>query len=239
MPRISSKVTVRAQLEQLKNTVIKIFAVDIAYEDLSDDNESSSEEDDSDNADKTSNWIDVTFREYMSWLGLDINVTFSVANHHFYWRTMQELTKPIMLLTFNIGDSLYSVCNFVNAFNSNLIELGRKNKFPGLCKIPCKPHPIGQEWKILADSFMNIIIQLEPYEDKEIEKLSNIWFGSPKVYIALMQNGLYGIYHAKKREWPLNYLCDMVQKLDGEYGSYFSKIALVNNVCLIVASLKD
>ncbi|CAG8840476.1 20003_t:CDS:1, partial [Cetraspora pellucida] len=40
----------------------------------------------------------------------------------------------------------------------------------------------------------------------------------------LMQNGLYGIFHVKKRhEWPLNYPRDIVQKLGSIYGSYFSK----------------
>ncbi|CAG8841967.1 30657_t:CDS:2, partial [Gigaspora margarita] len=318
----------QVKLEQIENTVVEILAgnlrykkqitlsqaipanidreVDIAHKDLSDDNESSSEEEDSDNADinissigqaspyeflcrylpinyirqnvinsinirgrEIPNWIDVTFREYMSWLGLWVLISaFPVADRHFYWRTMQELTKPMTLFNFqcwislaqfeqiisyhtlemphelevpNLSDPLYSVHNFVNAFNNNLIEavkpgstlcidesinswLGGKNKISGHRKIPRKPHPIGQEWKTFANSSTNIIIQLEPCEDKEIEKtkqyvsdynIGNSWFGSPKVCIALMQNGLYGIFHIKKRrEWPLNYPRDMVQKLD-------------------------
>ncbi|CAG8843867.1 2521_t:CDS:2, partial [Gigaspora margarita] len=134
----------------------------------------------------------------------------------------------------NLSDPLYSVHNFVNAFNSNLIEevkpgstlcidesmnswLGRENKIPGHRKILCKQHPIGQEWKLL----LNIIIQLEHFGDS--------WFGSPKNFS----------YQKKRQEWPLNYSRDIVQKLGSEYSSYISKITLVNNVCLIVASLRD
>ncbi|CAG8781590.1 11263_t:CDS:1, partial [Racocetra fulgida] len=40
-------------------------------------------------------------------------------------------------------------------------------------------------------------------------------------------------------EWSINYHCDMVQKLGVAYGSYISKIAFINNVCLIAASLRD
>ncbi|CAG8716655.1 9176_t:CDS:2, partial [Racocetra fulgida] len=39
--------------------------------------------------------------------------------------------------------------------------------------------------------------------------------------------------------WPLNYPHDMIQKLENTYGSYFSKVAIVNGVYLIAASLKD
>ncbi|CAG8841769.1 15227_t:CDS:1, partial [Gigaspora margarita] len=89
----------------------------------------------------------------------------------------------------NFNDPLYSVRGFINAFNSNLIEavrpkntlyidksmnswLGKKNKIPGHSKIPQKPHPIGQELKLVADGFTNIIIQLELCKEKKIEKSS-------------------------------------------------------------------
>ncbi|CAG8856605.1 14512_t:CDS:1, partial [Gigaspora margarita] len=163
---------------------------------------------------------------------------------------------------------------FVDAYNKNLIEavkpgktlcidesmnswLGSKNKIPGCRKIPRKPHPVGQEWKTVADGSTNIIIQLEPCEDKEIEKkwvvsdygsttayvlrllqswygsrrtvIANSWFGSPKLCIALMQNGLFSICHVKKkREWPINYPHNMVQRLESTYRSYFSKVANID-----------
>ncbi|CAG8734207.1 3231_t:CDS:1, partial [Dentiscutata heterogama] len=70
--------------------------------------------------------------------------------------------------------------------------------------------------------------------------IGDSWFGSPKLYITLMQNGLYSIFHVKKRrEWPINYPCDMVQKLGSVYGSYFLKVANIDNINLIAASLKD
>ncbi|CAG8586319.1 9657_t:CDS:2, partial [Scutellospora calospora] len=263
---------------------------------------------------ETSNWVDINFDEYMRWLGLWVLMSaFPVADRRFYWRTTQDLTKPMASFNFqrwmplsrfeqivschtlmmicelktpNLSDSLYPVRSFIDAFNKNLIEavkpgktlcidesinswLGSKNKIPGHRKIPRKPHPVGQEWKTVADGSTNIIIQVEPCEDKEIEKkkqfvleygnttayvlhlvrpwfssgrtiVGDSWFGSPKLCIVLMQNGLYGIFHIKKkRGWPLNYPCDMVQKLGSAYGSYFSKVATINNIYLIAASLKD
>jgi len=136
-------------------------------------------------------------------------------------------------------------------------------------KIPRKPHPVGQEWKVLADGLTNIVIHLEPCEDKEIEKhkwfasdygsttgyvlrltqpwfgsgrtiVGDSWFGSPKLCILLMQNGLYSIFHVKKRRgWPVDYPRDMVQKLDSTYGSYISKTTTIDNIQLIAASLRD
>ncbi|CAG8586735.1 24724_t:CDS:2 [Gigaspora rosea] len=134
----------------------------------------------------------------------------------------------------NFNDPLYSVCSFINAFNS--------------CrKILRKPYPIGQEWKTVADGFTNIIIQLEPCEEKKIEQkkhrrtiVGDSWFGSPKLCLLLMESSLYSIFHIKKRrEWPLNYPQDMIQKLGNTYRSYFSKVAVVNSIHLIAASLKD
>ncbi|CAG8710339.1 37727_t:CDS:2, partial [Gigaspora margarita] len=193
------------------------------------------------------NWVDVSFGEYMRWLGLWVLMSaFPVADHRFYWRTTVELTKPMIPFNFqrwmplarfeqivlyhtlmmvceldtpNLNDPLYSVRSFVDAYNKNLIEavkpektlcidesmnlwLGSKNKIPGRHKIPRKPHPVGQEWKTVADSSTNIIIQLEPCEDKEIKK--------------------------KIREWPINYSRDMVQRLESTYGSYFSKVANID-----------
>ncbi|CAJ0825127.1 9605_t:CDS:2 [Entrophospora sp. SA101] len=176
-----------------------------------------------------------------------------VSNH--------TLMMPNELEISDDNDLLSSVRSFINAFNANLIEavipgsvlcidesmnswLGIKNKIPGCRKIPRKPHPVGQEWKILADGLTNIVIHLEPCEDKEIEKhkcfasdygsttgyvlrltqpwfdsgctiVGDSWFGSPKLCILLMQNGLYSIFHVKKRRgWPVDYPRDMVQKLD-------------------------
>ncbi|CAG8820676.1 22932_t:CDS:2, partial [Gigaspora rosea] len=133
------------------------------------------------------------------------------------------LMMPNELDTPNFNDLLYSVSSFINAFNSNLIEavrpgntlcidesmnswLGEKNKIPGRRKIPQKPHPIGQEHAIVGDS----------------------WFGSPKLCLLLMENGLYSIFYVKKRHgWPLNYPQNMIQKLDNTCGSYFSKVPVV------------
>nr|CAG8616262.1 15443_t:CDS:2 [Entrophospora candida] len=131
-----------------------------------------------------------------------------VSNH--------TLMMPNELEISDDNDLLFSVRSFINAFNANLIEavipgsvlcidesmnswLGIKNKIPGCRKIPRKPHPVGQEWKILADGLTNIVIHLEPCEDKEIEK--HKCFASD-----------YG--STTGRGWPVDYPRDMVQKLD-------------------------
>ncbi|CAG8730142.1 17492_t:CDS:1, partial [Gigaspora rosea] len=45
-----------------------------------------------------------------------------------------------------------------------------------------------------------------------------------------MQNGLYGIFHVKKRRgWPINYPQDMVEKLDSTYGSCVSKVTTIDD----------
>ncbi|CAG8842687.1 1199_t:CDS:2 [Gigaspora margarita] len=136
----------------------------------------------------------------------------------------------------NFNDSLYSVHSFINAFISNLIEairpknslcidesinswLGKKNKIPGHHKILQKLHLIGQDGcTIVGDS----------------------WFELPKLCLLLMESGLYSIFYIKKRcGWPLNYPQDMIQKLGNAYRSYCLKVAVVNSMHLIAASLKD
>ncbi|CAG8664790.1 7321_t:CDS:1, partial [Gigaspora margarita] len=67
--------------------------------------------------------------------------------------------------------------------------------------------------------------------------VGNSWFGLPKLCILLIENGLYSIFHIKKRcGWPLNYSQNIIQKLGN---TYRSKVAIVNSAHLIVVSLKD
>ncbi|CAG8844442.1 4270_t:CDS:2, partial [Gigaspora margarita] len=148
--------------------------------------------------------------------------------------SQHTLIMPHELEITSHNDPLFLVRSFTNAFNTNLIEaiipgsvlcidesmnswLGIKNKIPGLCKIPRKPHPVGQEWKFL---------------------LMLVWLS--KTLHIIYGNGLYGIFHVKKRHaWPINYPDDMVEKLNSTYGSYISKVATLNNIRLIAASLQD
>ncbi|CAG8686282.1 16696_t:CDS:2, partial [Dentiscutata heterogama] len=81
---------------------------------------------------------------------------------------------------------------------------------------------------------------VQPWYGSGRTVVGDSWFGFPKLCIALMQNGLYSIFHVKKRRgWPLNYPGDMVQRLGSTYGSYVSKVANIDNVYLMAASLKD
>ncbi|CAG8614479.1 38543_t:CDS:10, partial [Gigaspora margarita] len=130
---------------------------------------------------ETPNWIDVTFGEYI--------------------KMLHELEVP------NLSNPLYSVYNFVNAFNSNLIEAVKPGStlYSWLSQNTSQTTSNWTRMETLANSFTNIIIQLESCEDKEIEKT--------KKYVSDYNSG--------------------------KYSSYFSKITLINNVCLIAASLRD
>ncbi|CAG8841944.1 42898_t:CDS:2, partial [Gigaspora margarita] len=161
----------------------------------------------------------------------------------------------------NLSDLLYSVHSFIDTFNNNLVEAVKSRKT--LCIDESM-----NTWLVLADSSTNIIIQLEPYEDKEIKKkqfvadygstaayilwlahpwfgngrtiVGNSWFGLPKLCILLIKNRLYSIFYIKKRcGWSLNYSWNVIQKLKTTYGSFISKVATINDIYLIAASLRD
>ncbi|CAG8780523.1 11045_t:CDS:2, partial [Gigaspora margarita] len=131
----------------------------------------------------TSNWAIVNINEYVIWLGLWVLMSaFPVADCRFYWRTNPEITQPMVLFNFqhwmnapNFNDPLYSVRSFINAFNSNLIEAIRPRNT--LCIDESTNSWLGEKNKIpdhLANGFTNIIIQLEPCEEKEIEKKADM-----------------------------------------------------------------
>ncbi|CAG8719864.1 24098_t:CDS:2, partial [Racocetra persica] len=189
--------------------------------------ENSSEE--KDNAGDVSDISEVDLTTTVKWREQSVKIDqHAIHLIYSYALSYHTLIMPNELEISDSSNLLFSVRRFINAFNTNLDETviprSTENKIPGCHKILRKPYPVGQEWKTLADGLTNIIIQLEPCEDKEIEKnkrfvsnyvIGDSWFGSSKLCIALMQNGLYGIFHVKKRRrWPINYPQDMVEKLD-------------------------
>ena len=144
-------------------------------------------------------------------------------------------------------DALYQVRNFIAVYNTNLEEALNPGQFlfvdesmnqwlgkdaPFIKKIPRKPHPVGQEFKIVADAETSIILRLDlsgenkerEYDDiygangKTIATVSRLakpwfgsgrtiiadsWFGSPRMIQSMKEHGFYSIMAVKKRRfWP-------------------------------------
>ncbi|CAG8731835.1 44521_t:CDS:2, partial [Gigaspora margarita] len=195
---------------------------------------------------KNSNWVDMNINEYVTWLGLWVLMSIiPMSDCYFYWKTQdthsllpfnfqywisilqfEQIVSHHTLMMPNeleIYDNEAVIFESILCVNESINSwLGTENKILGCRKILQKPHPVGQEWKTLA----NVI--------------GDSWFGLPKLCIALMLNRLYSIFHVKKRrEWPINYPKDMVEKLDSTYGSCVSKVTTIDDVQLIAASLWD
>ena len=149
-------------------------------------------------------------------------------------------------LTRRRQDPLYQILGFLEAFNEHLVSCLEPGKYlvidesmnqwlgigmPNVKKVPRKPHPIGQEFKTVADYHTNCILQLDTQCDdfpKEFDDMygvrSNLatvkrlvkpwffsgrtltadsWFGSVNVVDMLMSVGLFAIMMVvKRRGWP-------------------------------------
>ena len=143
-------------------------------------------------------------------------------------------------------DPLYQIRDLLAALNEHLVGCLEPCKYlvvdesmnqwlgigmPNVKKVPRKPHPIGQEFKSIADYHTNCILQLDTQCDdfpKEFDDLygarSNLgtvkrlvkpwffsgrtvtadsWFGSLNVVDMLMSVGLFAIMMVvKRRAWP-------------------------------------
>ncbi|CDH55609.1 predicted protein [Lichtheimia corymbifera JMRC:FSU:9682] len=148
------------------------------------------------------------------------------------------------------ADPLVDIRAFVNAYNDNLAAaliagktmtidesmnqwLGKVSRMPNVKKIIGKPHPVGQEFKNIADATTNIMIRLDISEKNQDGKefsdkprvtgcilrltkpwfasgrtiVADSWFGSPAVAAELRKKGLFSIVSMKKRKyWPRNVL---------------------------------
>ncbi|CEP20141.1 hypothetical protein [Parasitella parasitica] len=165
------------------------------------------------------------------------------------------------------NDPLYQIRSTIEAFNNhmeNCIKPGRylvidksMNQWlgigmPNLKKVPRKPHPIGQEFKTLADHHTNCILRIDTTCDpkpKEFDgetgmgKLSatvkrlvkpwffsgrtvvaDSWFGSPAMVIMQERLILYTVMQvAKRRYWPRGMpSTDIVGQVEAPRGSHFT-----------------
>ncbi|KAJ8651753.1 hypothetical protein O0I10_012680 [Lichtheimia ornata] len=181
------------------------------------------------------------------------------------------------------SDPLVDIRGYLNAYNDNLAAsmipgktltidesmnqwLGKVSRMPNVKKILGKPHPVGQEFKNIADATTNIMLRLDISEKnqdgKEFSNLGAVggcivrltkpwfasgrtivadsWFGSPAVAAALRKKGLYSIMALKKRKyWPRNVPKDIIDNLPGTYGSHVCKVATIDAVPMFIAALRD
>ncbi|CAO3656223.1 unnamed protein product [Mucor hiemalis] len=93
-------------------------------------------------------------------------------------------------------DPLYQIRSFLTAFNDHLVTAMKPGKYK---KIPRKPHPIGQEYKTIADNVTAVIMRLDVCgdpvlrvparrEDRAIvacvKRLTEPWFYSGRTIVA-------------------------------------------------------
>lgn len=99
----------------------------------------------------------------------------------------------------------------------------RGQGMPNLKKIPRKPHPIGQEYKTIADN------------------VTDSWFGSPEMARKLMENGLQSIMQVAKRAyWPRGMpTTDIVQSLGPNYGDVKCMKSTVPGENMFVVAYRD
>ncbi|CAO3621055.1 unnamed protein product [Mucor hiemalis] len=164
-------------------------------------------------------------------------------------------------------DPLYQIRSTIDAFNDRMAYCITPGKYlvidesmnqwlgtgmPNLKKVPRKPHPIGQEFKTLADHHTYCILRMDTVSDplqKEFDNepgmlkmmgtikrlvkpwfdsgrtvIADSWFGSPAMIAMLSELGLYSIMQVcKRRYWPRGMpTTDIVEQVAGEVGSHFT-----------------
>jgi len=125
---------------------------------------------------------------------------------------MHIFARPDAQLTSQ--DSLYQIRGYLDAFNANLADALSPGRYlcvdesmnqwlghgmPNLKKIPRKPHPVGQEFKTVADAKTCCIIRLDLTGDSVVKefddqysmktiatvcRLMSPWFSSGRTIIA-------------------------------------------------------
>ncbi|RHZ60427.1 hypothetical protein Glove_353g35 [Diversispora epigaea] len=115
-------------------------------------------------------------------------------------------------------DPFHFARQFHNAFNENLAKVILPG--PYLCmdesmcqwmgKIPKKPHPIGCEFKALADTQINLFLRLDPTEPSEYAIKKNFSDQYPATVASMLRLHRY---------WPKNIPHDITDALENTYGS--------------------
>ncbi|CAG8726693.1 9519_t:CDS:2, partial [Funneliformis caledonium] len=115
-------------------------------------------------------WSDLTWIEFIRFIGILTIMTYvKYADICDYWFIKQETAG--VSLAFDIpanDDPFHFAQQFHDEFNENLTKaILPVDKSPFQRKIPRKPHPIGCEFKTLADTQINLFLRLDPVEPSE------------------------------------------------------------------------
>lgn len=197
--------------------------------------------------------MNVNFSEYMSYKRFNDIMQMHVFEVHSFEK--QQL------------DPLYQIRSTIEAFNEHMAKCLTPGKYlvidesmnqwlgtgmPNLKKVPRKPHPIGQEFKTLADHHTFCIVQMDTVSDprpkeydddpgmrkltatvKRLVKpwfgsgrtvIADSWFGSPDMTTMLSDLGLYSIMQiTKRRYWPRGMpITDIVEQVEEADGSFYT-----------------
>ncbi|CAO3596944.1 unnamed protein product [Absidia cylindrospora] len=145
----------------------------------------------------------------------------------------------------------------------------RGQGMPNLKKLPRKPHPIGQEYKTIADNITAVIMRLdfsgdpllrgpqpcgadrsivatvkrltEPWKRSGRTIVADSWFGSPEMARKLMGKRLHSIMQVAKRAyWPRGMpTTDIVQSLGPTYGDIKCMKSTVPGENMFVVTYRD
>ncbi|KAG2194272.1 hypothetical protein INT47_009682 [Mucor saturninus] len=181
-------------------------------------------------------------------------------------------------------DPLYQIRSAIEAFNDHMATCVTPGKYlvvdesmnqwlgagmPNLKNVPRKPHPIGQEFKTLADHHTYCILRMDTVSDPKVKEfddepgmkkltatmkrlvkpwfgsgrtvIADSWFGSPAMTTMLSDLGLYSIMQvAKRRYWPRGMpTTDIVETVGEERGSHYTMRKVSSSGKLFVCAYRD
>ncbi|PHZ10704.1 uncharacterized protein RHIMIDRAFT_239526 [Rhizopus microsporus ATCC 52813] len=197
-------------------------------------------------------WEDITFHEYLIKAHWRQDQSFFLMNVDFsQYMSFNRFSDIMKMHVFEIPskqaqelDPLYQIRSTIQAFNDHMPKCIIPGKYlviddsmnqwlgastPNLKKVPRKPHPIGQEFKTLADNHCYCILRVDTVSDpcpKEFDKdpgikklratvkrlvkpwfdsgrtvITDPWFSSPDMISMLMNHGHYSIMQVTKRRY--------------------------------------
>lgn len=214
-----------------------------------------------------------------------MNINFTLyMSHKRFLDIMRMHVFEVYSKTEQQRDPLYQIRSTIAAFNQHMPECVTPGMYlvvdesmnqwlgtgmPNLKKVPRKPHPIGQEFKTLADHHTYCILQMDAVSDpvsKEFDNelgmrkltatikrltkpwfgsgrtvIADSWFGSPDMTTILSGLGLYSIMQVcKRRYWPRGMPeTDIVEQVEPEIGSYYTMKKDSSSSKLFVCAYRD
>ncbi|ORX94339.1 hypothetical protein K493DRAFT_302114 [Basidiobolus meristosporus CBS 931.73] len=127
-------------------------------------------------------------------------------------------------------DALYRIRSTVDAFDEHIKTCLESCKYS---KVPRKPHPTRQEFKILAE-----------YHTKEYNSnpvIADSRFGSPNMTMMLAEPGLYSTMQVTKRYyWPCGMpTTDIAASVGNLYGAHFTMKKITRSERIFVCAYRD